>query len=332
MGRHSNALQDDAYDKNVHPLWPIARTLMVQTRRISMLSSFIAACRGARRQVVAWMPFAAVLTLAGCSPAILLNALVPGDTYRRTSALPYGPDPRQVLDVYRPQPLRADAPVIVFFYGGSWQDGSRDSYLFVGEALAAQGFVVIIPDYRVYPQVKFPVFVEDGARAVRWSLDHAADYGGDARHVFLAGHSAGAHIAMLLGLDRHYLADAGVDASRIAGLIGMAGPYDFLPLTDPALQRLFGPPESLARTQPINFVAAGEPPVLLQYGEDDHTVSPTNSQHLAARLAQFGDRVELIGYPGYGHLGLIARIATPLKSDSQVLPDLVRFIHAQSAN
>lgn len=296
-----------------------------------MLSSFFAALARARWQVLAWLPVAAVLALAGCSPAILLNALVPGDTYRRASALPYGADPRQVLDVYRPQPVRANAPVIVFFYGGSWQGGSRESYLFVGEALAAQGFVVIIPDYRVYPQVMFPGFVEDGARAVRWSLDHAAEYGGDTRRVFVAGHSAGAHIAMLLALDRHYLADAGVDASRLAGVIGMAGPYDFLPLTDPKLQRLFGPPESLARTQPINFVAAGEPPVLLQYGEDDRTVSPTNSQHLAARLAQDGNRVELIGYPGYGHLGLIARVATPLKGDSPVLPDLVRFIRAQSA-
>jgi acetyl esterase/lipase len=295
-----------------------------------MPSSLIAAFSAARPKVLAWLPVATLLALAGCSPAILVNALVPGDSYVRTSGLPYGPDPRQVLDVYRPQPDRANAPVIVFFYGGSWQDGSRASYLFVGEALAAQGFVVIIPDYRVYPQVVFPGFVEDGARAVRWSFDHAAEYGGDLHHVFLAGHSAGAHIAMLLGLDRHYLADAGVDASRLAGLIGMAGPYDFLPLTDPALKRVFGPADSLARTQPINFVDAGEPPVLLQYGEDDDTVAPTNSRNLAAKLARLGDRVELIGYPGYGHLGLIARIATPLKGDSQVLPDLVRFVRAHS--
>lgn len=286
--------------------------------------------RRLRRPFVWSLLAPAVAFLTACSADQWINALVPTNNYLRHPALAYGEDPRQRLDVYVPNTTApvANAPVIVFFYGGRWQGGSRETYLFVGEALAAEGFVAVIPDYRVYPQVSFPAFVDDGASAVRWTLDHIADYGGDPNRVFLMGHSSGAHIAMLLALDPRYLSAAGAGPGRIRGVIGLAGPYDFLPLTDPKLQALFAPAETLAQTQPINFVSTDEPPLLLLHGLADTTVSPRNSERIAAAAQAKRAHAELIEYPDYGHVGLIARVAAPLRWGAPVLPDIATFVRA----
>jgi acetyl esterase/lipase len=107
--------------------------------------------------------------MSSCAPASLLNALVPSGTYILSDGIPYGEGPRRRLDVYRPgEAGPGPRPVVVFFYGGSWQNGNRADYRFVGEALAAMGFVAVLPDYRLHPDGLFPGFVEDGAAAVRW--------------------------------------------------------------------------------------------------------------------------------------------------------------------
>ena len=280
------------------------------------------------RGLLRWCGVAALLALcAGCHPIEVAQALLPSSTYVSHPAIAYGADPRQRLDVYVPTGNPdATKPVVVFFYGGRWQGGRREDYRFVGEALAAQGFVAVIPDYRVYPQVQFPVFVDDSAAAVAWTVAHAAQYGANPEHVFLMGHSAGAQIAALLALDRHYLANAGVAAGRVRGFIGLAGPYDFLPLTDPVLERVFGAPDNLARTQPINFVSANAPPMLLLHGLDDTTVLPRNSEHLAAAARAQGTRATLIEYPDYGHIGLVIKLAAPFRGNSSVATDVATFI------
>jgi acetyl esterase/lipase len=269
--------------------------------------------------------------LSGCSPAQIVNSFNPTGHYSRYIAQAYGApagNPRQVLDVYVPNDgaSRARHPVVIFFYGGSWQTGSKDVYQFVGEALTGEGFVVVIPDYRVYPQVRFPAFVEDGAEVVRWTEDNISGYAGDASQIFLMGHSAGAQIAALLGLDTHFLESAGVPAATIRGVIGVAGPYDFLPLTDPKLQALFTNAKGLDATQPINFVRRDEPPLLLLHGLDDTTVLPRNSEHLAQAARDAGAQADLIEYPDYGHIGIIAKLAAPLRGGSTVLPDIVSFM------
>lgn len=281
--------------------------------------------------------FAALLAtvLAGCSTAQFVNALIPTSGYTRTDNIPYtsSADPRLTLDVYQPRATATapdKRPVVVFFFGGSWQNGDKAVYQFVGEAMTAQGYVVVIPNYRTYPSVNFPVFVEDAADAVRWSQDNIGKYGGDPSITFLMGHSAGAHIAMMLGLDAHYLDAAGVSRSDIRAVIGMAGPYDFLPLTDPKLEALFTNPDGLAATQPINFVRRDEPPLLLMHGLSDTTVLPRNSEHLAAAARAIGAPVTLIEYPDYGHIGLIARTAAPLRGSSTVVPDIAAFLRAQT--
>ena len=269
--------------------------------------------------------------LGGCSPLALINAFVPSETYRRVSGLSYGEGPRHVLDVYQPTQKHGRAPVLIFFYGGNWNTGERGSYLFAGEALASKGFLTVIPDYRLYPDVRFPDFLADCARAVRWILEHAAGYGGDPLRVLLMGHSAGAYNAAMLALDPQYLRAAGVESRRIRGLIGLAGPYDFLPLQSTVSKGVFGFPDTPLMTQPIHFVSRDDPPALLITGSNDDVVDPRNSARLAARLRSHGVAAREIVYPGLSHTRLVGALAAPLRGTAPVLDDVAAFIETRAA-
>ena len=204
---------------------------------------------------------AAVLAVAACAPLALINGLVPGDTYRAERGIAYGPLERQRLDLYLPAAPATDpagAPVIVFFYGGNWNSGARGDYLFAGEAFASQGFVTVLADYRLYPEVKFPDFLNDSARAFAWVEKNIARFGGDPRRIVLAGHSAGAYNAAMLAFNPAYLRAAGADPASVKAFVGLAGPYDFMPLTGAITKAVFGFPDTPAATQPINFIPAAD--------------------------------------------------------------------------
>ena len=273
----------------------------------------------------------ALLGLAGCSGQALVNALTPRWGYDRHADIAYGDDPRQQLDVYVPHGKAAGAPVVVFFYGGSWQFGDKNGYRFVGQALASRGFIAVLPDYRLYPPTRFPGFVQDGAKAVAWAQSHAADYGGNASLLFVSGHSAGAHIAAMLATDSHYLAAAGSSIDDLSGFIGLSGPYDFLPIKDPALQTIFAPRAAWPRTQPIHFVNGDEPPMLLMHGDADETVYPKNSRNMARKVNASGGSAVLKIYPGVGHIGMIAPLAAPLRFYGSQLDDFAAFINEASS-
>ena len=266
------------------------------------------------------------LMTAACSGQFWANALTPRWGYDRHADIAYGDDPRQALDVYVPADKAEGAPVVVFFYGGSWQSGDKNGYRFVGQALASRGFIAVLPDYRLYPGTTFPGFVEDGARAVAWAQNHAVDYGGDPTHLFVSGHSAGAHIAAMLATDGRYLNAAGSSITDLAGFVGMAGPYDFLPIRDPVLQEIFAPRSSWPESQPIEFVDGDEPPMLLMHGAADTTVYPKNSRNMAARMNDVGGTVELEIYPKTSHIGLVAPLAAPLRSTGSELDDFAAFV------
>ena len=290
-----------------------------------MIRSNLPRLRAAR---VTALVLAAAL-LAACSGAAILDALTPRSGFTVERDLAYGPETRQRLDLYVPDGAAADAPVLVFFYGGNWQSGSKDLYRFVGQAFASRGYVTAIPDYRVYPDARYPTFIEDGALAVGWLEAQPATAG--ERQVFLAGHSAGAYIAAMLALDERWLggAAAGAGCRRIAAVAGLAGPYDFLPLNDPVLEEIFGPGPAGPASQPINHVAAGDPPMLLATGADDRTVRPRNSVALAQRLGSAGVAAELIEYPGLGHIEIVAALAAPLRFLAPVLDDVDAFLRRQ---
>ena len=270
--------------------------------------------RAARRPLAAVFIVLVAFVLTACSPLAVINVLVPEDGYRSTVDVAYGDGPRRRLDIYTPADTRPDnaRPVVVFFYGGSWQSGSRADYRFVAEALTRRGLVVVIPDYRVNPEVVFPAFVEDGAAAVRWTLENAVRFGGDPHRLFLMGHSAGANIAALLALDGRYLAAAGVAPGSVTGLIGLAGPYAFDPFATESVRPVFAGLQDKDRARPIAFIDAGDPPMLLLHGLSDDTVYPRNSEQLAEAARAAGVRVTLEMLPDLGHVGILLALARPL--------------------
>jgi acetyl esterase/lipase len=267
--------------------------------------------------------------LAACSPVKLLNAAIPSSGYRKTSDIAYGSDPRQVLDVYVPAAAGTEPrPVVVFFYGGSWQNGDRRNYLFVAQALTSRGYVAVLPDYRTYPETAFPGFVNDAAAAARWTRDHAHEFGGDPSRLFVMGHSAGAHLAALIATDPRYLASQSMLKADLRGVIGLAGPYDFLPITDRTLLDVF-PASTRAESQPINYVTGHEPPMFLAAGTDDTVVDPGNTDRLAAMLRKHGDSVEVKHYDGFSHIRIVSALALPLRGRSTVLADVSAFIDSR---
>ena len=267
------------------------------------------------------------LVLSGCSPLAVLNAYIPEDGFEASRGHAYGNHPRQKLDVYAPRVQDGGAPVVVFFYGGAWQRGNRGDYKFVAEALTSKGLVVVIPDYRLYPEVRFPLFLDDGAAALTWTQEHIRAYGGDPNRIYVMGHSAGAYNAAMLAFDRRYVEAAG-GSTEIAGFIGMAGPYDFLPFTSVTLEKVFGAAPDLPATQPVNFVAADSPRTLLLFGEKDRTVLPAHSKRLAQRMRSVGGRVAEVGYPGLDHAELVGVLAKPFRGRAPVLEDVTRFVIA----
>ena len=267
----------------------------------------------------------AALCASACSPLAAINKLNSEEHYRRHADIPYGEGPRRRLDVYQPTEVAADAPLVVFFYGGGWDDGTKEKYQFVAASLAEAGIVVVIPDYRLYPDVVFPAFIEDAAAAVAWSARNAAAYGVDSENIYLMGHSAGAHMAALLATDQHYLQQAAGEDLRLAGLIGLAGPYDFLPIGSGYLQQVF-PPETRPDSQPINFVSPQAPPTLLIHGNDDVIVATGNSERFAAALRAADVPVTLKIYDGKGHAALAVSLASALGFVADTLPDSVAFI------
>jgi acetyl esterase/lipase len=260
--------------------------------------------------------------LGGCSPAVLLNATVPRKGYTLEPDIAYGPDRRQKLDLYRPDTPRADGKAVIFFYGGSWDSGSKSDYLFVAQALTAGGYSVVIPDYRLYPEVRFPAFVEDGAQAVRWTSHHVGS-----GKLFVMGHSAGAHIALMLMTNTPYLQAAGVDRMAQQGVVGLCGPYDFLPLTSAKLIDIFGSANN-PDMEAITFARAPLPPALLIHGTADETVYPRNSERLAAAWRKAGAPVELKLYPGVGHIDVVASFADLLQSRAPTRSDVLAWLDA----
>jgi acetyl esterase/lipase len=268
--------------------------------------------------------------LSGCTNAAIdvINAMVPTDSYDLHAGLPYGADARQVLDVYVPRaPDAKPMPVVLFFYGGSWKFGRREQYKFLGEALASHGIIAVVADYRLYPAVKFPDFVTDGANALRWVRDHAPEYGGDAGAIYVMGHSAGANIAALVALDPGYAAAAGANGA-VHGFIGLAGPYAFRPEQTENIRDIFVGTGDLERTRPITYAAAIQPsPVIfLAHGLADDTVYPRNTEQLAAAVRANGGSVRTEFYDGIGHIGLMGAFARPFRTRAPVLEQVVAFI------
>jgi acetyl esterase/lipase len=271
---------------------------------------------------------------SACSPVKVLNSFVPDAGYELVSGVEYGANSRQKLDIYLPkhsrdsdvQKLDALKKVIIFYYGGNWDSGERADYKFAAEALVSKGYIVVVPDYRVYPEVLFPELMVDPVSAAKWVKTNIKKYNGDANKVFLAGHSAGAHIAVMMAINAEYLAVESLKPNDFAGVIGLAGPYDFLPLKSERLKTIFAPEAAQWKSQPINFVDGKNPPLLLAVGMKDGTVWPRNSINLAKKIKENNGQVEVVEFANYGHVDMVAKLAKPLRGNGELLKPLAAFI------
>ncbi|HEY3784776.1 MAG TPA: alpha/beta hydrolase [Steroidobacteraceae bacterium] len=274
---------------------------------------------------------ASISVLAGCRTMefLLANAPARFDRITRQVDLPYGPDSRQRLDVYAP-PGAINRLVVIFWYGGSWTEGSKAEYRFVGATLAEHGFVAVLPDYRLYPEVTFPAFEEDGARAVAWVEHHVSELGGDPKRIVLMGHSAGAHTAAFLAYNHRFLHRFGADPSCIIGLVGLSGPYLLTP-DSPALRAAFAPPYTERDWRPIYFVDSEAPPSLLVHGLDDHDVPAREAVKLRDTLLEKHVRAELRLYPHREHGDTVASFAPIARWRTPAVEDTVEFIRSLSA-
>lgn len=268
--------------------------------------------------------------LAGCTQAGLELANLPAkfSSTRIVKDLPYGEADSNRLDIYVPELATDESlPVVVFFYGGRWTDGSRDMYPFVGETFVNAGYITVIADYSKYPRVRFPSFVEDGARATAWVYRHIDQYGGDPERIYISGHSSGAHIGALLAADERYLRSQGLDTDVIRAFAGLAGPYDFEPDAED-LKAIFGPPENYPQMQVTTFIDGEEPPMLLMWGEADTTVWRRNLDLLATEIDKRGGKVETRIYPGIDHVGIVASLTWFYQNRRPVLGDILSFFKA----
>ena len=242
-------------------------------------------------------------------------------------AIPFGTT-GQTLDVWRPSATSATArlPVLIFWYGGGWVHGDRRAYAFAARAFARAGFVVVVPDYRKVPGVRFPAFVQDGAQAVRWTRDNVGRYGGDPGRIGVSGHSAGAYVAAMLTLDRRWLRAEGVDPRVIKAAAPMCGPYDFFPFDKRRSIDAFSGAKDGPMTQPIHFARADAPPMLLLTAGNDVQVGAHNANNLTARLTALGAPVEHRDYPGLSHENVAMALSVPFRGKAPVLADTVAFL------
>ncbi len=274
----------------------------------------------------------ALILLQACSPLSVVNAVAPNGGVTVLPDLAYGDGDRQVLDLYRPEGATAELPTILFFYGGSWKRGSREKYAFAARALAREGFLVAVADYRTYPDVKFPAFVHDGAKAVAWLIRNAAQYGGKPTGIHMVGHSAGAHIAAMIALDGKYLEREGISRNALGRWVGLAGPYAFYPSQVNAVRDIFADLSDEDQARPIAFATIpGAPDALLLHGGDDTLVLPENSKQLVSALSASGMNAYAHIYPDIGHVRLVLSLSAPFQSFATTLKDSVHFLKTGAA-
>ncbi len=277
------------------------------------------------------VPFIGVVVLAIFKPILVLNVLAVGGAYQLTPDVAYGKLTRQKLDVYQPNtaaPL-GGYPTVVFFYGGSWNRGDRADYKFVAAALASRGVLTFVADYRLYPDVRYPDFLNDSAQALAFGLENAMQYKGNPKKVFVMGHSAGAYNAAMLAFDGRWLQAVKHSPTELAGFIGIAGPYNFLPMTNPDTQPVFFHPNYPSGSQPIDYVSKTSPRSFLGAAAVDPLVVPQrNTVLLAERLTAVGNAPVLKLYDRVNHMTIIASFAAPLRWMAPVFDDVIGFIQS----
>lgn len=269
------------------------------------------------------------LLLNSCSPERLVNTVNATNAPRGLTVVKdqrYGPDARNVIDVYAPQDAR-NAPVALFIHGGSWTGGDKSDHAFVGDSLARAGYVTGVMNYRLAPQNRYPAYVQDAALALKWLRDNAGKYGGNAQNVFVMGHSAGGFNAVELVVNERWLREVNVPVSSVRGVIGVAGPYsyDFRQFPSKNAFPEGGLPEDI---MPDRHVRKDAPPHLLLVAANDTVVYPQNALNMEAALKKAGVSVERKVLPRLNHVTIIGAVARNLTFLGGTRAEVIRFIEA----
>lgn len=267
---------------------------------------------------------ALALALAACSPAGLLNTITPSGSFSKAADMAYGSLDRQKLDIYAPDEPRADAPIVVFVHGGSWTDGRKGLYKFLAEGLTSEGFEVVVPNYRLYPEGRYPDFIQDTANALAFTAKRYAD-----RPLIVMGHSAGAYNVLMAILDKSYLEAEGVNiCETVSGVVSFSGPTGIIPLDSEPYITIF-PDRFTGEDAPLNNVTGSTPPILFLHGSDDTTVFPQNSTALAEKITGRGGQADVKIYDGLNHTDVVKVMSRHFDGDATLKSDLVKFIENQ---
>tara|TARA_B100001057_G_scaffold259112_1_gene259305 strand:+ start:3464 stop:4315 length:852 start_codon:yes stop_codon:yes gene_type:complete len=266
------------------------------------------------------------LCAAGCSPLIFANPLSPYDGYKLESDVAYGIHRRQKLDIYEPLIQENNETIIMFVYGGSWRSGERSNYRFIAQRFVSRGYTTIVPDYRLYPEIQFPAFVDDIAKAIVWT-SRRYEQKNNSPKIILVGHSAGAHIVALLALDNRYLNRAGASKKIIRGWVSLAGPHAFNPLKTESTKPIFDNfAPIIEQTKPITFARSDAPPGLLLHGRNDKVVYAENSVLLANAIKNERGQITLKNIDDVGHIEILLSITGHKLFDNSVKQEIFKFI------
>lgn len=286
--------------------------------------------------VVGW----SVYTTANASPGLkLLNVVSSNSGISVTKDLNYGDEPDQNLDIYYPQKLatainsnqelKATYPLIVFVHGGSWENGNKEQYAFVGQSLAKAGYVTAVINYRKAPEHRYPQFVQDTAQAIAWSYNNADKFFADANNMAVVGHSAGAFNVVAAVSNADFLAPYDLQPSDIKAVVGMAGPYSY-DFRKYSSRSAFPDTASPDEVMPDRLLKAGssgqQPDYLLMTAENDKLVHISNTEKMAQALADAEINVVTEEIKGANHATSIAAMSTSLTWVNSVRQQLLSYL------
>ncbi len=272
------------------------------------------------------------VALTACNPVATLNNTTSLSGLNVTRNLHYGPDVRNVLDIYAP-PQTAEAssslkPVVLFIHGGSWTSGGKDEYVFAGESLARAGYVTAVMSYRLAPLHPYPDYIQDAAQALRWLQDNAAKYGGNGQRLYVVGHSAGAFNAVEVVDNARWLTEAGVNINTVHGVVGIAGPYDYDFRKFPS-KNAFPADGDPANIMPSRHVRPDAPPNLLLVAANDTTVDPDNGERMKAALQAANVPYTYTVLPGLNHITIVGALSRHLTFLGGTRKAVLDFLAAQ---
>lgn len=266
------------------------------------------------------------LALSTCAPVTLLNSITPSGSFNRVKDISFAAHPRLKLDVYRAEKEIPNSPVLLFVHGGGWDEGSKDIYKFLGDGFAKDGYTTVIPNYRLYPEARFPDPVVDVAHAVNWTNTQYPD-----RPMILIGHSAGAYNVLMAGLVPDYIKETGSNlCESVSGIISLAGPTGIVPLDKEEPYLTVFPDLFTKKDAPLNNVDSPAPPFYLLHGQDDKTVYPQNSERLLELILARGGDAKLKIYESMDHIEIVQFLSRFFDGKDTIKDDILNFVKLNS--